>query len=46
MEVDVSGQRVVSSITVEAVDGLGLVDGSEVVAVINASDVMLATETD
>jgi molybdopterin-binding protein len=46
VEVDVSGQRVVSSITVEAVDDLGLAEGSEVIAVIKASDVILATETD
>jgi molybdate transport system regulatory protein len=46
VEVDVAGQRVVASITVEAVDELGLAEGSEVVAVIKASDVILATETD
>jgi len=45
VELDVSGQRVVSSITVEAVDDLGLAEGSEVIAVIKASDVILATET-
>jgi molybdopterin-binding protein len=44
VEVDVSGQRVVSSITVEAVDDLGLAEGSEVIAVIKASDVILATD--
>jgi molybdopterin-binding protein len=41
--VDVAGQRLVASITVEAVDELGLSEGSEVTAVIKASDVMLAT---
>jgi molybdate transport system regulatory protein len=46
VEVDVAGQRVVASITVEAVDELGLAEGSDVVAVIKASDVILATETD
>jgi molybdopterin-binding protein len=46
VEADVAGQRVVASITVEAVDELGLAEGSEVVAVIKASDVMLATEMD
>jgi molybdopterin-binding protein len=46
VEVDVAGQRVVASITVEAVDELGLAEGTDVVAVIKASDVMLATETD
>jgi len=45
VELDVSGQRVVSSITVEAVDDLGLAEGSEVIAVVKASDVILATET-
>jgi molybdopterin-binding protein len=44
VEVDVAGQRVVSSITVEAVDELGLAEGSEVIAVIKASDVILATD--
>jgi molybdopterin-binding protein len=41
--VDVAGQRLVASITVEAVEDLGLSEGSEVTAVIKASDVMLAT---
>jgi molybdopterin-binding protein len=40
---DVAGNRVVASITVEAVRELGLAEGSEVVAVIKASDVLLAT---
>jgi molybdopterin-binding protein len=43
VEVDVSGQRVVASITVEAVDQLGLGEGSDVTVVIKASDVMIAT---
>jgi molybdopterin-binding protein len=43
VEVDVAGQRLVASITVEAVEELGLSEGSEVTAVIKASDVMLAT---
>jgi molybdopterin-binding protein len=42
VEVDVAGQRVVASITVEAARELGLREGSEVVAVIKASDVILA----
>jgi molybdopterin-binding protein len=41
--VDVAGQRVVASITVEAVEDLGISEGSEVTVVIKASDVMLAT---
>jgi molybdopterin-binding protein len=44
VELDVAGNRVVASITVEAVDELGLSEGSEVTAVIKASDVMLATD--
>ena len=41
--IDVGGQRLVASITVEAVDELGLHEGSSVTAVIKASDVMVAT---
>ena len=44
VELDVSGQRVVASITLEAVDELGLAEGAAVTAVIKASDVMLAIE--
>jgi molybdopterin-binding protein len=40
---EVAGQRLVSSITVEAVEELGLSEGSEVTAIVKASDVMLAT---
>jgi molybdopterin-binding protein len=43
VEVEVAGQRLVASITVEAVEELGLSEGSAVTAVIKASDVMLAT---
>jgi molybdopterin-binding protein len=39
---DASGTRLVASITVEAVRELGLAEGSEVVAIIKASDVILA----
>ena len=38
---DVQGQRLVASITVEAVRELGLQEGSEVVAVIKATDVLV-----
>ena len=43
VEIDVNGQRVVASITVEAARELGLKEGSEVTAIIKASDVILAT---
>ncbi len=43
VEVEVAGQRLVASITREAVDELGLDEGSSVTAVIKASDVLLAT---
>jgi len=43
VELDANGVRLVASITVEAVRQLGLKEGSEVTAVIKASDVILAT---
>jgi len=43
VELDANGVRLVASITVEAVRQLGLTEGSEVTAVIKASDVILAT---
>jgi molybdopterin-binding protein len=43
VELDANGVRLVASITVEAVRQLGLKEGSEVHAVIKASDVILAT---
>ena len=42
VEVDVAGQRIVASITVEAVEELGLREASDVTVVIKASDVMVA----
>ena len=44
VELDVGGQRLVASITVEAVDQLGIAEGNEVFAVIKASDVMVGVE--
>jgi len=41
--IDVNGQRLVASITVEAVRELGLTEGAEVTAIVKASDVILAT---
>jgi molybdopterin-binding protein len=39
VELDANGVRLVASITVEAVRDLGLAEGSEVIAVIKASEV-------
>jgi molybdopterin-binding protein len=38
-----TGFRLVASITVEAVEELGLSEGTEVTAIIKASDVILST---
>jgi molybdopterin-binding protein len=42
VELDVNGLRLVASITVEAVRELGLQEGTEVTALVKASDVMVA----
>lgn len=42
VELDVGGMRVVASITVEAIRELNLAPGEDVVAVVKASDVMIA----
>lgn len=42
VELDAGGVRLVASITVEAARELGLAEGSQVTAVIKASDVMVA----
>ena len=44
VELDVQGQRLVASITVEAVRELGLAEGDQVTAVIKASDVIIAKD--
>ena len=44
VELAANGVRLVAWITVKAVRELGLVEGSNVTAVIKASDVMLATD--
>ncbi len=44
VEIDVNGQRLVASVTVEAVDDLGLSEGSQVTALVKASDVLLGVE--
>ena len=43
VELDAQGVRLVASITVEAVNELGLQPGSNVTAIVKASDVILAT---
>jgi molybdopterin-binding protein len=45
VELDANGIRLVASITVEAVEELGLVEGSNVTALVKASDVLLAAES-
>ncbi len=44
VEIDVAGQRLVASVTVEAVEELGLSEGTPVTAVIKASDVIVAID--
>jgi molybdopterin-binding protein len=44
VELKVGSQRIVASVTVEAVRELGIAPGREVTALIKASDVMLAVE--
>jgi molybdopterin-binding protein len=44
VEMDAGGVRLVASVTVESVRDLGLTEGSQVTAVIKASDVMVATD--
>jgi len=42
VELDAGGVRLVASITTEAVAELGLAEGSEVIAIVKASDVIVA----
>jgi molybdopterin-binding protein len=44
VEVDVNGLRLVASITVEAAQELGLESGRDVVAIVKATDVILAVD--
>ncbi|MEU7002618.1 TOBE domain-containing protein [Nonomuraea sp. NPDC046570] len=44
IELDADGVRLVASITQEAASELGLAQGSHVIAVIKASDLILAVE--
>jgi molybdopterin-binding protein len=42
VELDVNGQRLVASITLEAARELGIREGAQVTAIVKASDVILA----
>jgi molybdopterin-binding protein len=42
--IDVAGQRLVASITVEAARELGLKEGDDVTAIVKASDVIVAVD--
>ena len=42
VELDIAGQRLVASITVEAARELGLEEGKAVTAIVKASDVIVA----
>jgi molybdopterin-binding protein len=44
VELDANGVRMVASVTLEAVKQLGLTEGRDVIAVIKASDVIVAVE--
>ena len=44
VEMDANGQRLVATVTAEAVRELGISEGDDVVALIKASDVMVAVE--
>ena len=44
VEIDVNGQRLVASITLEAARDLGLEEGKAVTAIIKASDVIVAAD--
>jgi molybdopterin-binding protein len=45
VELDANGTRLVASVTIEAVNELGIAEGSTVTAVVKASDVILAVDS-
>ena len=45
VELDANGNRLVASVTIEAVDELGIAEGSAVTAIAQASDVILAVDS-
>jgi molybdopterin-binding protein len=45
VELDANGTRLVASVTIEAVDELGIAEGSAVTAIVKASDVILAVDS-
>jgi molybdopterin-binding protein len=45
VELDANGTRLVASVTIEAVDELGIAEGSAVTAIVKASDVIIAVDT-
>jgi molybdopterin-binding protein len=44
VEMDANGLRIISSITAEAARELGLAEGTDVLAIVKASDVMVAID--
>ena len=45
VELDASGTRLLASVMIEAVDELGIAEGSDVTAIVKASDVILAVDS-
>jgi molybdopterin-binding protein len=45
VELDANSTRLVASVTIEAVNELGIAEGSAVTAIVKASDVILAVDS-
>ena len=45
VELDANGTRLVASVTIEAVNELGIAEGGAVTAIVKASDVILAVDS-